>query len=219
LRGQLSQGKEFLKQSAQEAGLDDRHMKLLSAITRPALFPDFTWHSSGNGYWDEADDERSNELVVIKRAASTVYLMNKQRELNDRIQRSCHHIRPAQTVDVVRYNTQQQITAPDVAVMQSMGINGKLASDEQYFPVLLNKKKGRAGRKKAKLNADGTEELEQKESGGEMDRNQKGEEEEDDDDIELELEQGEEEDGEDYTTNYYASDDESDGGEDGEPTF
>ena len=51
----LSSSKELLKRSAFEAGLDDRHIKVLSDITRPPLFPDFLWKSTGH-YWDTTED-------------------------------------------------------------------------------------------------------------------------------------------------------------------
>lgn len=43
--------KELLKRSAAEAGLDDRHLKVLSDITQPPLYPAFAWHSAG-GYFE-----------------------------------------------------------------------------------------------------------------------------------------------------------------------
>lgn len=239
-RGGLSQSKEFLKRSAQEAGLDDRHMKLLSDITKPALFPDILWNATGDGYWDDTEENAiSNELIVTKRTPSIFYIMNKQREIIDRMQRSCHYIRPAVTVDVVRYNTTNNYATPaDVAVLNAMGMNGKLASDERYFPVELlphhpsnNLKKKASGSTKRKhgnkllTNADGIPVLDDfgeeimDEKGGDGGGDDDGSN-DDDEDNNLEIEDdGEEEDGEDYTTNYYESDNDDDGGDDDEPTF
>jgi hypothetical protein len=128
----LSVSKELLKRSAAEAGLDDRHLKVLSDITRPPLFPDFYWHSAGK-YWEAASVE--DEVVVVpdgggssfarkrphstkseaspalqqaQRPASVIALMNKQRELFARMQNGPYGIRPTPVMDVVRYNRRRR---------------------------------------------------------------------------------------------------------------
>jgi hypothetical protein len=130
----LSVSKELLKRSAAEAGLDDRHLKVLSDITRPPLFPDFYWHSAGK-YWEAANVEDEvveavadggsssfarkqrhphsiksesaaspQPLQQAQRPASVIALMNKQRELFARMQNGPYGIRPTPVMDVVRFN-------------------------------------------------------------------------------------------------------------------
>ena len=145
----LSSSKELLKRSASEAGLDDRHVKVLSDITRPPLFPDFLWKSAGH-YWNEEDvPEKGNHdnmhhqqpiktetslpsrgvVTGNKLPASMISMINKQRELTKRFQNSSYYIRPGTIVDIVRYSdradsnknhTQPQSTA-HATVLASLG--------------------------------------------------------------------------------------------------
>lgn len=225
----LSLSKEFLKRSAQEAGLHDhRHIKLLSDIASPTLFPDMCWHSSGERYWNVSDEsERMENLVVVKRAPATVSILNKNSDLVDRMQRSSHYVRPEVAIDVIRYSTiNNSNVPPDIAVLKSMGINGKLSSDERYFPLeLLRKKKKSLKRKTVHVSADGElfddEDTDAKVivDGNLDDDTQEEGEDDEHDDIDND-DEGEEEEGEDYTTNYYDSDnDDQDDGDDEEPTY
>lgn len=234
----LSVSKELLKRSAAEAGLDDRHLKVLTDITRPPLFPDFLWLSTGK-YWDPDDKptQQTTELVTTKRPAGTISLMNKQRELTARMQAGPHYVRPTAVIDVVRYSSRSNNKlhmAPDAIVTESMGkTNTKLATDSRYFPAeLLHPQKTKAVDavvvRKATAITDAVvvklEELASKESstvgGGTAASAAGGLQGDDDDGLPAELPPEEEEDGEDYTTNYYnTDDDEGSDGDDGEPTF
>jgi hypothetical protein len=73
----LSVSKELLKRSAAEAGLDDRHLKVLSDITRPPLFPDFYWHSAGK-YWEQQAASVEDEGVGATDGGSSSFA-RKQR--------------------------------------------------------------------------------------------------------------------------------------------
>jgi hypothetical protein len=230
----VSVSKELLKRSAAEAGLDDRHLKVLTDITRPPLFPDFLWLSTGK-YWDpdnsnnnDQPSQETTELVTTKRSAAVVSMMNKQRELTARMQAGPHYVRPTAVIDVVRYsnrsnNKTNMTTAPDAIVTASMGkTNTKLATDVRYFPVeLLNLQTKRAAVvRKLTPSIDAAvvklEELASKEST--VGAAAVAQTQEDDEDLLAEAPPEEEEEGEDYTTNYYNTDEESDG-DDGEPTF
>jgi len=218
-----SGAKLLLMRSAQESGLGENNLNSLADITRPALFPDLNWN-----YFDDAD------AVQRSRQASTVYLINKGREIDHRIQTSSHWVRPSQTqVDVVRYksdkkNHHSSQTPPDVAVLDQMGKN--LAMDDTYIPAELVSSKRVASRKRplsSDINASsapktGTlDALEQKE------RQRRIEEARQANVLEEDLEgqysdappDEEEDEVEDYTTNYYESEDESDGGEGAEATY
>jgi hypothetical protein len=143
--------KELLKRSASEAGLDDRHVKVLSDITRPPLFPDFLWKSSGN-YWNEEEeiDSSNNNINGLglqpqqqqsmkseapspaavtprKLPAAMASTNDKQREMNRRFQNAPFYIRPGVHVDIVRYSDRVErnkgkATTPDVAVLASIAI-------------------------------------------------------------------------------------------------
>ena len=143
----LSSSKELLKRSASEAGLDDRHIKVLSDITRPPLFPDFLWKSSGH-YWNEEEGDaalKTQDLLQQhpvktettttpslsasnkKLPASMISLIHKQRELTKRFQYSSYYIRPTTTVDIVRYadrvdsnKNPMQHSSPDVTILASL---------------------------------------------------------------------------------------------------
>jgi hypothetical protein len=148
--------KELLKRSASEAGLDDRHLKILTDITRPPLFPDFLWHSNGK-YWNEGEisidnqhahqqASTSTEPSTTKLPSSAVCMMNKQRELTMRMQSGPHYIRPPDVMDIVRYSDRKganEPSLPDAFVLASTSrTNRKLATDTRYFPPeLLSRRK------------------------------------------------------------------------------
>jgi len=140
--------KELLKRSAAEAGLDDRHLKVLTDITQPPLYPAFLWHSAG-GYFDEPTTRELAERAVaaaasvdnnnttseqtantnsntpppslsrIKRTTGMVYIMNKQREMADHFAASAHNVPPTAPQDVARYRVPQR-GAPDTAVLHQL---------------------------------------------------------------------------------------------------
>lgn len=220
-----SGAKLLLMRSAQESGLGDNNLNSLIDITRPALFPDLIWN-----YTEGA------EATSRTQQSSAVYLINKGREIDYRIQTSSHWVRPSQTqVDVVRYKSDKRShrsaqTPSDVAVLDQIGKN--LAFDEAYIPTELVPSK-RAGARKRSMSGDlkmaagpafkkgHLEELEKKErqrrieefrQANQLEAEEAGQfsdaaPDEDSDEVE------------DYTTNYYESDNESDGGDGGEATF
>ena len=226
-RGRPPSGaKLLLMRSAQESGLGDHNLSSLNDITKPALFPDLDWN-----YQDATTD---SSPAAKSRQSSTVYLINKGREIDHRIQTSSHWVRPSQTqVDVVRYQSEKKshrtLQLPsDHAIIEQMGKN--LATDEDYVPQELvpsAKRRKRAPEGDA-ANEDGTtqkptlddlekqEVLKKREEAGKANV--------------LEEEGGEgsdaappdesEEEGEDYVRDYYESEGESDGGgDDAEATF
>jgi hypothetical protein len=150
-RSSVSVSKELLKRSASEAGLDDRHLKVLTDITRPPLFPDFLWRSTGK-YWTEEDRANnetgrpateSRQVSATKRPASVISLINKHREITKRFQNGPYYVRPAAVVDIVRYSDRQKnqtMSTPDTIVLASFSkSNHTLATDQRYFPTeLLN---------------------------------------------------------------------------------
>jgi hypothetical protein len=222
-RGAAPSGaKLMLMRSAQESGLGDHNLKSLTDITKPALFPEMVWNYQ----------EPESKAVQT----SSVYLINKGREIDHRIQTSAHWVRPSQTqVDVVRYHSDKKShrsksqMPSDEAVLEQMG--KILAADEDYIPADLVPTKKRSlhadlisTTEDGKPNKKPTlEELEERE------RQRKREEalkanvlvdEEEAEDFSDTPPEEEEEEVEDYTMNYYASDDEeSDGGGDAEATF
>lgn len=243
----LSQSKEFLKRSAQEAGLDDRHIKLLSDITRPAFYPDVLWRANGDGYWHENShdnhDSSTDGLITTKRSPSIMNTIQKQRELMNRFQKSYQYVRPDVMVDIERYSTLHDAAArlpPDVAVLQSLGRNRKLATDGRYFPTELifpnrrsssndtNKKKGTKNKRTKKISSN----LEDHDDNNHNDDNNNHEDSDDDEDddpdnpLDATIGDEDEEEDVDYTTNYYDSDNNDDdddagggGDDDHEATF
>jgi hypothetical protein len=159
-RSALTSSRELLKRSAAEAGLDDRHIKVLSDITRPALFPDFLWKSTGR-YWNE-DDEANNtgdgvnvnvniddkskmdilslqpsNASVKKLPAAMMSTIQKQRELTHRFQMAPYFVRPNTVVDIVRYSDRLDAksgihahTAPDAIVLASLSATSTLSQDQ-----------------------------------------------------------------------------------------
>ena len=225
--GPISQSKLLLKRSAQEAGLDtDRQMISLQEIIRPSLFPDFQWHSSGKPNRHHDDTDNSNNLVkieeepihLIKRPATVVATIQKQRQMMEAFQKSSHCVIQTACVDVARYGKQTRSTAPDQAVLLSLG--ERLATDERYIvPELQSTQKQLQSARRAQnpqkktltalLEEENEEEEEDVQSVVEEEKEE--EEEEEEDELAVEEEDAEEEDNADYTRDYYNTDDESDG--------
>lgn len=200
----------LMQRSAQESGLDEKNLRSLQDLTRPALFPDLLWHSSGQVF--KAEDE-SQVMVPTKLTQSAIYLIRKGRDIQHRMQTSPFYLRPAQEVDVIRYRKRprQQLEASDKNVIEHLGkvATCRFVPDELLQPsIRAAAALAEAQRRNALLD----DPIDIKGEPGEG-----GESEEEDMDG-LEAPDEEEDDVEDYTTNYYASDDESDGGDD-EPTF
>jgi len=240
--GQLSQSKQLLKRSAQEAGLDsDRQRLSMQDIVRPALFPDFRWLVAGGrqSYLiDDAVKEESNgdddaKVIPVGHKPGSMYpsIIPKQRQLFQVWQQSPLHIQPLPEIDIARYGRPVMSTAPDQAVLLSLRSsvamsseaakedNGntmnKLATDERYFPAeLLSTQRQLQSAHKARNPSKKTlTALLEDES----------EPAEGEDYVEVEEEQiiDEEEDEDDvadYTRDYYNTDDES-GSDEGEATF
>jgi hypothetical protein len=222
----------LLQRSAQEAGLDAGNLRGLQEITKPLLFPDFEWHSSGQNGHDPTPASLQPAQSSSKRAtAPNIYLINKTREMHHRFQESPFYVRPSQEVDVVRYNKRPRPVEPDVHVAHSIG----KTADPRYLPEELLPDKaipltattslevGEVGEDGAPKRALTLEELaaeeQRKKVSGQGD-GEEGEENGEFSDTELVEEEGEEEVA-DYTTNYFASDDESgdDGGGGDEAVF
>jgi hypothetical protein len=120
----------MLQRSAKEAGLD-HNLRTLQDITRPRLFPDYEWHSDGHirrhvSFVNDETEEMSMAMsstksnpnkpptttsttaATIAARASSVYLINKSREIHQRFQSSSYYVLPTLEADVVRYSHQQQ---------------------------------------------------------------------------------------------------------------
>lgn len=209
----------LLQRSAQEAGLDAGNLRSLQDITKPQLFPDFEWHSSGHEGFEPPSTPSalpsSQSASSAKRAAaSNIYLINKSREIHHRFQDSPFYVRPSQEVDVVRYNKRPRPLEPDAHLAEHIG----KTADPKYLPEeLLPNKVAASTLKISELGDDGLpkkaktlEELaaeEQRKKAAGEDAEEQGELSDT-----LDLEEEDEEEVADYTTNYYASDDESDDG-------
>jgi hypothetical protein len=213
----------YLKRSAQEAGLDGSSFQSLQDITMPgALFAPLKWHSNGTLWKEDEEEDEMTMTPTTKRSSSTVYLIQKGRDLRARMQAQCQ-VRPRQEQDVKRYHSKQ------LNVTTNMNMSPSVAAKRLgpgYVPVellqttpkktTLSPIKTAASKKKPNL-----QDLEEKERKRPTD----GEEQEGEDPSALDQsyeQSDEEEEAADYTMNYYESEgDESDGGggDEGEPTF
>jgi hypothetical protein len=149
----------LLQRSAKEAGLDDGNLRNLQDITRPQLFPDYEWHSSGrNGHIlpgdpviqsssavaadvaassadGETDANAFRAVAKPKRSPSTIFLINKSREIHHRFQNSAFYVQPTQEADVIRYGKerQQQQQRADLLILKQMD----KTADPHYIPPEL----------------------------------------------------------------------------------
>ena len=201
----------LMQRSAQESGLDDKNLRSLQDLTKPPLFPDFLWHSSGQIY---APEDESNVMVPSKLSQSAIYLIRKGRDIQHRMHTSPYYLRAAQEVDVVRYGKRprQQVEACDKNVIEHLG---KVAATCRYVPDELLQPSIRA----AAALAEAQRRNALLDDGVDIKTEIDGDSDEEENLDEVEAPDEDEDDVEDYTTNYYASDDESDGGGDDEPTF
>jgi hypothetical protein len=194
------------------------------------------WHSSGRQIPSEEAEAiitstEATALQFTKRTPSMTRLVLKQRQLLEAFQSSPQYIRHVPPhMDIARYNERGSSTSdrPDQAVLDALG---RLASPDFLPSELLGSRDGTANPKNRKRRRpDGTEvdldELEAREKGqcgGDQADGGEGDSEDDEENADilptLEEDDEEEQDNMDYTTNYYASDDESEGGDGGEPTF
>jgi hypothetical protein len=201
----------LMQRTAQESGLDERNLRSLQDLTKPPLYPDFLWHSTGRPFRPE---DETDIVTVTKLTQSMVYLIRKSRDIHHRMQRSTFYLRSSsQEIDIARYSKKprQQTEACDKVVIEHLGkiASGRFLPDELLQPSI------RAAAARAELQKRNVLLDDAIETKGEP-----GESEEEEENVEeIEDPEEDEEDVEDYTTNYYASEDESDGGGDNEPTF
>jgi len=153
-RGTPSNARLLLQRSAKEAGLDDGNLRNLQDITRPQLFPDYEWHSSGrkghnlsgdpiaqpsstvaNGLSTDSVEQSLTAVTKPERSASTIYLINKSREIHHRFQNSSFFVHPTQEADVIRYGKerQQQQQRADLLILKQMD----KTADPLYIPSEL----------------------------------------------------------------------------------
>jgi hypothetical protein len=218
----------LLQRSAEEAGLDAGNLRGLQDITKPRLFPDFEWHSSGRIGHEQPPTPvpPSQQPVPSKRAKeSMVYLINKGREMQQWFQESPFYVRPSQEVDVARYNKRPRPLEPDAHVAAFVG----KTADPRYIPTdllqdkasktVVNDVDGDEGLPKRVLTLEELAAEEQRKKNISKTAGEEGE----DQDGELsdtqELEEEDEEEVADYTQDYYASDDESNGSVGDEAVF
>lgn len=208
----------LLQRSAQEAGLGSSSLKSIQDITKPALFPDYEWHSSGRQL--NHPPINSNSRSEQQKAASLNYLIRKSRDIHHRFQNSHSFVRPTQEADVNRFGKRQRPIEPDVYFLSQIG---KVADPQFFPPELLTKDNVLGGDEDGVATKRMTlEEIAQNEL---KKRRQAAENNDEDGDAEMgddwnHQEDNDAEEVDDYITNYYASDDDegSDGG-DGEATF
>jgi len=137
----------LLQRSAKEAGIEGGSLKNLQDITRPELFPDYLWHSEGHrGHLPDVSTSSlsmkppTSSTAAAKRSVSTVFLINKSREFHQRFQNSCFYVQPTVEADVVRYGKRQRssVTMEDHASIHILEQIGKTA-DPRYVPPELLK--------------------------------------------------------------------------------
>lgn len=206
----------LLQRSAQEAGLDANNLRNLQDITKPKLYPDYEWHSTGHK-WDS--EEPTIEPPAAKRSASTIYLINKSRELHHRFEQSPYYVRPTIESDVVRYGKRPRPVEPDISVLEHIP---KMADPDYMPPELLQKTTTQLSMKELMATTAGVavpaksltlEEL----AAQELQRRREVMDDQAEGNLsDIEVEEDEEEDEvADYTANYYASDDDDGGGDEG----
>ncbi len=188
--GSRSVSKELLKRSAAEAGLDSTHLKDIDDIVTPPLYPDFQWKSTG-GYWDETSNSKTNNDKKKDPSGGVVFCINQQRKLVEEFQ-ARYHFPNTTIVDVARISDQPHLP-PDQMVLSQLSKQPNRKLDTRYIPDELLQSNVRAN------------------SQGSYIQNVQDEDSESDKDEEEELG------GEDYTTNYYASDKDTE--DEGEATF
>ncbi|CAJ1951806.1 unnamed protein product [Cylindrotheca closterium] len=212
----------LLQRSAQEAGLGSSSLKAISDITKPALFPDYEWHSSGRQL--NQPPIVTNSRAEQQKTSSLNYLIRKSRDIQHRFQNSPNYVRPTQEVDVNRYGKRQRPMEPDVYFLSQVGKLG----DPLYFPPELLTKDRALGRgddegvatKKMTLEEMAQNELTQRRQAAESKKENADDDADMADELNLPEEDNEAEEVDDYITNYYASDDDDGNSSDGgEPTF
>lgn len=219
----------LLQRSAKEAGIES-----LQDITKNQhLFPDYEWHSSGRvghtlpgksppqatpscssvtGNEGKPTGSALTAVAKPKRTASAIYLINKSREIQHRIQNSAFYVHPTQEADVVRYGKekQQQQQRSDLLILKQMG----KTADPRYIPreLLRDDDLGSIfGHDDDALKKRSLDDLAAEERADGRKRVTTGEKEDDGNlsDAMHDPMDDEEEEDVDYATNYYASEDEA----------
>ena len=225
-RGPLSGARMFMQRSAQEAGIDAGNIRNLHDITQAKLYPEFEWHSTGRRGHDATPETAAAANAANRNKASTVYLINKGRQIHDRFQNSPFFVRPKQEVDVVRYGKRPRPQEPDGNLVEHIG----KAADDRYIPMELLQDAGRdpkSMKELNELNEDGTAKELTLEQIAAQELKRRAQEQGDGEDGDggdlsdtLEQEDEEEDEVDDYMHNHYESEGESDGGGGGdEPTM
>lgn len=194
--------------------MDDRNLRSLQDLTRPSLFPDIMWHSSGRPWRNE---EEAKEIKQTKRSASSIYLIRKSREIHMQMQESVYFVRPQTEVDIVRYRKRPRTSelSCDRAILEHMGKN--VANSSHVPEELLQRRTKKTAKASAKTKSG---DLSIDDIAAKVKNEIEGEGEDDEQIVDQVEDEDEEDDGEDYVRDYYQSEDESaGGGDDGEPTF
>jgi hypothetical protein len=151
-RGASSGSRAVFQKAAKEAGVDLKNPTSIEDITRPRLFPDFEWHSSGKvGFLTGTDPltgTLSSSSVVI--AAPTISngltetkpwtgitapLINTSREIPQKLQASPFFVLPRIEPDVVRYGKRPRPLDADALLVEYMGETAR----SSYIPSELLK--------------------------------------------------------------------------------
>lgn len=204
--------------------MDDRNLK---NIGKPSEFySPLTWHSNGT-MWNEEEEEEIGAPTVTKRTSSTVYLIQKGRDMRSRMQ-TLYQVRPTPEQDVMRYQDKQREN--DTTASMSLSVTARRlgpsyvpqellkisSSDAKKKQTAASLEKAAAAQKKAP--APILKDLEEKEK-----TRSSQDPVEDSSALDQTFEQAsdEEDEGADYTVNYYESEGEEDdgGGDGGEPTY
>jgi len=234
-RGPPSASSEMLQRSAKEAG---QSISQLLAARNRGIYQDIFLNSSGKK-WDPDQDEqltdentKKKEMVTPKRSPATIYMIAKNREIHYRITNSPFNIKLESNIpDVLRYNQRDKLDNKKKNTLHSC-FQGKYTKTSQglLFPeemvnIINPKSKRKYSKKSSNLSDDPmllgmvTEEdlmrgvVKTEDDEGEKTNNAADGEEEF-----LEPD-GEEEDGDDYVMDYYASDNEDDSLGDNEATY
>lgn len=232
-----SVSKQLLKRSAQDAGLDEKALEqwtTASSAPTNEIFPDLLWEShfryfrTSNQFGDESISQEppgvSEDPPAAEYTAKNIFLSNKATELRTRFQQSPYYIKgPVDTMEVKQmasYNDDDkaQITGQGPPPIERLRcFLGRDLTELLPLELFTHSTVAQGGQKRSssanKARAARTlDELAKHEDSKSTNRH------EGEDDIPVYDHIDDDEAAVDYTTNYYASEDESDG-EGNEPTF
>jgi len=104
----------------------------------PGIHPSSVESAGVSGLSANSDNDVKPLTAVVKtkRSASTIYLINKSREIHHRFQNSAFYVHPTQEADVIRHGKerQQQQQRADLLILKQMG---KTADPDCIPPELL----------------------------------------------------------------------------------